>query len=149
MTQKNDKISSIKQRILQYIDYKGITKQDFCEITGISYSNLRSKSLESEFGGVQITQILSLYDEISSDWLILGKGNMLRSHCDEQSESPDTTEKIELLNARIRDKESLIESLNDSMKSKDKTIYLLEEKVEFLEAKVAHYESANGVAAAS
>jgi len=34
-----DKISPIKERILQYIDSKGITKTDFCENTGISYQN--------------------------------------------------------------------------------------------------------------
>ena len=74
-----EKISPIKKRILQYIEYKGITKQFFCNATGISYQNIKGKSLESEFGGNQIAIILSTFDEISSDWLLLGNGEMLRN----------------------------------------------------------------------
>ena len=74
-----NKISPIKERILQYIEYAGITKQLFCEKTGISYANIKGKSLESEFGGAQIAEILSVFDEISSDWLLTGEGEMLRN----------------------------------------------------------------------
>ncbi|MCL2291191.1 MAG: hypothetical protein FWC34_10925 [Bacteroidetes bacterium] len=74
-----NKISPIKERILQYIEYLGITKQLFCEKTGISYANIKGKSLESEFGGTQIAEILSVFGEISSDWLLTGTGNMLRN----------------------------------------------------------------------
>lgn len=52
---------------------------EFCNATGISYSNLKGKSLESEFGGVQIVEILTAYKDISADWLITGEGNMLRT----------------------------------------------------------------------
>ena len=76
--QNMNKISPIKQRMLQYIEYSGITKQLFCEKTGISYANIKGKSLESEFGGAQIAEILSVFSEISSDWLLTGTGEMLR-----------------------------------------------------------------------
>lgn len=72
-----DKISPIKERILQYIEYKGIQKKIFCENTGISYANMKGKSLSSEIGGAQIVEILSLYDEISAEWLLRGTGPML------------------------------------------------------------------------
>ncbi|MCQ2606743.1 MAG: hypothetical protein MJ204_09455 [Bacteroidales bacterium] len=74
------KISPIKERILYFIENKGITKLDFCERTGISYANLKGKSLESEIGGSQIAEILTKYVEISPDWLILGKGSMHRNN---------------------------------------------------------------------
>lgn len=72
-----DKISPIKERILQYIEYKGIQKKDFCEKTGISYANMKGRSLFSEMGGAQIAEILYLYDEISAEWLLRGVGPML------------------------------------------------------------------------
>ena len=74
-----EKLAKTKKRILQYLEYKGITKREFCEATKISYPNLLGKSLESEFGGAQIGEILSHFSEISPDWLILGIGSMLRT----------------------------------------------------------------------
>lgn len=74
-----DKISPIKQRILYFIENQGIKKNVFCELTGISYSNLKGKSLYSEIWGTQISDILSNYGEISLEWLITGTGEMLRN----------------------------------------------------------------------
>lgn len=73
-----DKISPIKEIILQLIEIQGITKTDFCKNTNISYSNLKGKSLFSEIGGEQIGNILNFYSEISPIWLLLGKGSMLK-----------------------------------------------------------------------
>ena len=73
-----DKISSIKERILQYLNNQGITKVEFCNKIDISYSNLKGKSLESEFGGEQIAKILTVFPELNPDWLLLGKGSILR-----------------------------------------------------------------------
>ena len=74
-----DKISPIKQRILQFIVNQNITKVEFCDKTGISYANMKGKSLQSEIGGDKVAEILSIYNEISPDWLILGIGSMFRS----------------------------------------------------------------------
>jgi len=81
-----NKISPIKKKILQFIDNQGITKVDFCEKTGISYANIKGKSLESEFGGTQIVEILSVFSEINPDWLLTGNGEMLK----EESKSKST-----------------------------------------------------------
>lgn len=74
-----DKISPIKQRILQYIEYKKISKEFFCQKTGISTGNLKGKSLFSEIGGAQIVEILSIFDEISPEWLLTGNGSMIKN----------------------------------------------------------------------
>ena len=73
-----EQLAKTKKRILQYLEYKGITKKEFCEITKISYQNMLGHSLESEFGGTQTREILDKFPEISADWFILGKGEMLR-----------------------------------------------------------------------
>lgn len=83
-----DKISPIKERILQFIEYKDITKKNFCDVTGISYANLKGKSLYSEIGGTQIGDILSSYGEISSDWLVTGRGNMIKSYNQVEANEP-------------------------------------------------------------
>ena len=121
MEQKNSKISPIKNRILQFIEYKGITKSNFCELTGISYSNLNSKSLESEIVGSQLMLISSKFNEISLDWLILGKGNMLREGVVRSAE------------------EERMELLQEVIETQRKTIELLEDRVSALEEEVARY----------
>jgi phage repressor protein C with HTH and peptisase S24 domain len=73
-----DKISPIKERILQFIDSQNIKKINFCELTGISYANLKGKSLYSEIGGDKIAEILSVYPYLNPEWLLTGKGEMLR-----------------------------------------------------------------------
>lgn len=72
-------MAKIKDRTLEYLKVSGITKQDFCEKTGISYSNMVGKSLQSELGGDQIYEILQKFPDLNSDWLLLGRGEMLRS----------------------------------------------------------------------
>ena len=77
-----DKISPIKERILQFIENQYIKKIDFCEATGISYANLKGKSLFSEIGGDKIAEILSIYPDINPEWLVTGNGSMLRDKSD-------------------------------------------------------------------
>ncbi|WGU68509.1 hypothetical protein QIU19_00300 [Capnocytophaga canimorsus] len=57
---------------------KVLRKWIFLKKTNISYSNLKGKSLYSEIGGEQIAKILEEYGEISPEWLVTGKGEMLK-----------------------------------------------------------------------
>lgn len=131
MQEKNNKISPIKKRILQFIDYKGITKANFCELTGISYPNLNSKSLESELGGTQITLIASVFNEISLDWLILGKGEMLRSASTDNS-IPES---------------DIIKAYKAIIETQKKTITSLERQIDLLEDRLNDENRGGGEAA--
>ncbi|MBS7232842.1 helix-turn-helix transcriptional regulator [Flavobacterium psychroterrae] len=82
-----DKISTIKENILQYIEKQSISKTDFYEKTGFSASNFKGKGLNSEIGGDKIVKILSLYKDINIEWLITGKGSMLKSDLNTPSDS--------------------------------------------------------------
>lgn len=72
-------MAKIKERVLEYIKINNLSKQEFCEKTGISYANMVGKSLRSELGGEQIYEILQRFPDLNSDWLLLGRGEMLRS----------------------------------------------------------------------
>ncbi len=95
---KMDKISPIKERILQFIENQKITKADFCAKTGISYANLKGRSLFSEIGGDKIAEILSIYPEISSDWLVLGRGKMLKTDTSPSEPKQMTSDNTVVLN---------------------------------------------------
>lgn len=72
-----DKIfSPIKERIIQFIDYKNITKESFFQATGMSRSNFSGSNAGSEVGGEKIVKILLTYPEINPYWLLLGQGSM-------------------------------------------------------------------------
>ena len=133
MQEKSENITRSKQKILYFIDTQSIKKEDFYKKVGIDGANFRGKNLKSELSADKLVNILRKYSEISPDWLLLDKGEMLRSESDEGPDGSGSATEIELLRAAIRDKETIIESQN-------KNIELLEEKVEFLEERLAHCE---------
>lgn len=77
-----DKKLTIKERILQYIDYKNIKKDLFFNSIGFSYSNFKGNNINSEIGSDKLVNILSFYNDINPEWLLTGKGPMLREPTD-------------------------------------------------------------------
>ena len=69
------KNSLIKRNILQYIDYKGISKYKFYKLTGITRGFLDSPSGSSE---ETIAKFISYFKDVDISWLLTGKGNMLK-----------------------------------------------------------------------
>jgi len=70
------KISIQKERVMQFLEYKGITKNKFYVETGISNGTLdkvSGLSLET------VEKFYNVYPEINPDWLITGKGEMIKS----------------------------------------------------------------------
>ena len=135
-----DKISPIKERILQFIEIKRITKEYFCKRTGISYANLRGKSLFSEIGGSQIAEILSNFGEISPEWLLTGKGDMLKfgykndeiKVSDVVSE-PNNEYKQTTTCQLCKEKDQRINDLKEMISMQKNTIYSLLEQIEPLQ----------------
>lgn len=77
----------MKERILQFIDYKGFSKNKFYKETGLSNGILDKKSgLTSE----SIEKIYSKYPEINIEWLLTGKGEMLRTSSQNISQNGNT-----------------------------------------------------------
>ncbi len=70
---------TIKEKILAYLDFKGIKKSDFFESTGISASNFKGNAKLSELGGDKIAKILAIYEDLSAEWLMANRGDMLKT----------------------------------------------------------------------
>lgn len=80
---------TIKGRILSFIEEKGIKKSDFYEASGIQSSNFKGKNLHSQPGGEMLAKILTLYPELSADWLLTGEGSMLKTPSGDSPANPE------------------------------------------------------------
>ncbi len=66
-----------KSNLLKYIEIKGIKKPDFYKKTGLSNGFLdKNENISSQ----NIEIIISNYPDISIDWLVTGKGEMLKNN---------------------------------------------------------------------
>ena len=118
MQEKNENFDVIKKRILEFVEKQKIGKYNFYGKAGLSQSNFAGKSMLSALSSAKITEILMLFPELSPDWLLLGKGEMLRKNDMENTEEFVVSEKIfrelleknEELNRRIGRLEAELEA---------------------------------------
>ena len=73
------KTLTIKEKILAFLEVSGIKKVDFFERTGIQSSNFKGSNLTSAPGSDMLVKILTSYPELSAEWLMTGKGDMLKN----------------------------------------------------------------------
>lgn len=70
-------MGSIKDRIRKYIDYKGISKREFCRKISASPGFLVS---ESDITSEYVSNIVNTYPDVSLRWLVTGQGEMLETN---------------------------------------------------------------------
>lgn len=69
--------ASVKERLVKFIDFKGISKNKFEQICGLStrYVSNISQSIQPD----KLRVISAVFPELNIDWLIIGRGSMLRT----------------------------------------------------------------------
>ena len=70
---KVNKMSLIKERILQIAENKGLKKTKFPEIIGMTYSSFKGNALKTPINSEAIGNLLTLYPDVDLKWLITGK----------------------------------------------------------------------------
>ncbi|MFR9165028.1 MAG: helix-turn-helix transcriptional regulator [Dysgonomonas sp.] len=75
MQEKEQKISPIKSRILQFVDTLGISKRDFYKTIEVSRGTLESKTGITED---VVAKFIANYPEVNIVWLMTGKGEMIK-----------------------------------------------------------------------
>lgn len=73
-------MDNIKERLLQFAKNQGLVMMDFYKKISIASSNFSGKGADSALSTDKIVHILTIYPELSADWLLLGKGEMLRKN---------------------------------------------------------------------
>lgn len=138
--------TTVKERLIEYLKYKRVSKSEFGRRIGVSSSYVDSirKSIDKD----KLLSIAESFPDLNQQWLLYGMGEMLNSgqvitnesgvlingdninspinNRQHNSDSPDVLRaKIELLTERIREKDAQIaekdaqiNSLLDILKSK-------------------------------
>ncbi len=78
------KLTSIKERVLQIPEYKGIAKEDFFNSIDMTYGNFKGANKKRPLNSDALENILTKYPDVNSNWLLTGKGSMLK----EESSTP-------------------------------------------------------------
>lgn len=114
------------ERILQIIDFKSISKNQFYKETGLSNGFLDKVK---DIGVSKLELILKTYPEINPEFIIFGKGSMFKNEENlsviQEEQAPYYT--------RNNQNDEIIEIQKQLLESQAREIKLLQEKIERLE----------------
>lgn len=78
-------MSTIADRINQYLDTKGISRRAFCKTCGFEVSKIcRQLKGESQLSADTVDGFVRAYNDVNLTWLLLGSGPMLLDGTDPQ-----------------------------------------------------------------
>lgn len=133
-----DNIASIKGRVLEYIEYQGITKEDFYKKIGMKGQSWRGKGAESELKAEKIAKVLLIFPEINPYWLILGEGEREKDWRVDSNIVSEPSPSYQTTNQQIIELYQRIDELHER-------IHLLEQENKELRAKLPDAGSSQAV----
>lgn len=71
---------TVKDRILTFIESTGVKKGEFFNKFGLAPSNFRGQSKQTGLNSDTIVRILTEYPQLSVEWLMAGRGEMLKTN---------------------------------------------------------------------
>lgn len=74
--------SSVKERALYFIKYKGLTMKEFESLADLSTGYVTS--MRKSFGEQKLNNVLKAFPELNRDWLLYGEGEMLKTEKPQQ-----------------------------------------------------------------
>lgn len=80
-----NKFSTIKSRVVQFAEYKRVNKEKFFEKIGTTSANFRGKPLATPLNSETIVNIITEFPEINLEWLLTGRGSMLKAGVPEKA----------------------------------------------------------------
>lgn len=91
MQEKRQEKSPIKQNILLYLAQKGVSPYEFYKESGVTRGILQQNNGISEDN---IARFLAYATDVSVEWLITGRGEMLSTMQEKKQEKSDSEEKL-------------------------------------------------------
>lgn len=116
---------TIKEKILSYLEATGKVKSEFYKAIGASPSNFKGDGKKSALSSDKIAVILTLYPDLSPDWLLNDIGEMLRTPMGASKPQAPQTLEDKLL--------TLINTKDNTIREQAEEIGRLKERIEQLE----------------
>jgi len=113
------KKSPIKQNILIFLDFKGLSRYEFYQITGITRGILDQNNGISEYN---IAKFLAYYTEINPEWLLTGRGSMVRQPV---VSGRECAEKMAIVKEKMQEREEVISLQRHRIKSLEQEVQQL------------------------
>lgn len=89
----------IVENIYKFIDYKSITVYEFSKLCGLSNGYLaKQRANKGNISSQIINKILKKYPEINLEWLLSGKGNMIKATYPETDKNRSLNESTPIYN---------------------------------------------------
>ena len=127
--------TSVKERLIKFLDFKKISKTKFGETIGVSPAYVTS--MRDSISREKIEKIKNHYPELDIEWLLTGKGEMLKTGINQEvsgdhntavAGNNNTVNSEELISRLIK----LLEKKDEQIAEKDiqmnRLISLLEER---------------------
>lgn len=70
-------MESVKEKILFFVQYMGLSKAEIARQLGISKSNFVGEAMASDLNVSMVIKFCQLYPQVSAEWLLRGTGDML------------------------------------------------------------------------
>lgn len=81
--------TKVKERLLSFIKYKGMSNLAFEKQCGLSNGYLRN--FKGNLGNDKLANILTAFPELSKEWLLYGEGSMLLGEQEPETPAPEQT----------------------------------------------------------
>lgn len=126
------------ERIKIYIEYKGISKHAFCKATGFANGFLDKNS---NIGSDKFEKIIEIYPDVNPEWLINGRGNMLRNG--EYISQQPNKKNVEYKSNEMTDQNQMISFLKELLKEKETEIKILNQEIGQLKQEIIYLKTNN------
>lgn len=140
MQQKDGKISPFKERILQYVDFIGISKRHFYKMTGISHGSLDNPSSMTED---LLMKFFVAYPNVSTEWIIWGVGDMEKKEGKDYEKVDVVEEPMTPYQSRSNDACRNCDRLEKMVDAQEKLISHLSHELEELRGRIGGHDKAS------
>lgn len=134
-----DKITTIKERILFYLDEKNIKKESFYRETGMSASNFKGAGLKSDLGIDKVVKVLTVYPELNNHlhWLIKGEGTLDLNSLEENEQKKDPQSGDHLYNEGFNEGiGDLLANIYAQYNTQDKSLLFIQNQISKMEKRL-------------
>jgi hypothetical protein len=125
----------VVERIKQIIDYKKISTRQFCIEVGVANGFLDKVK---DVGSEKLLKILNTYPELSPEWLLTGKGKMLKEEEVKKVAPQDLPTANDEVSTLLREKAAMLEAI---IKEKEEKEAMYKEKIMALENELQEYKN--------